>query len=677
MIDWIPGTPPSGRGLPGARLENSRVRARRWHRKLQNLDAEIPEVIAWDGEGYGDLNHRYVILANSLGHEISDVNGLSTMRCLDLLFRGAMCDPEAVNVVFGGTYDFNNWLRDINRETAVHVNRGQLVKLGKFLVRFNGTWFELERANRLVKFWDIWRFWGTRFDLALEECLPDFHGLAEIQRMKAERAEFNPDRMVEMSAYNRLELEATVLMMKQLYGDLIEARIRRPTYLTGAGALAGSLLNQYGVLDHNRALPTEVLDASLVAYYGGRIEPWQVGTYDGPVYTYDIRNAYCYALTALPTLRSGHWEYVADVDPRSVGWDGRLSVWEVEWCWDVRKDKLADETASYFPFPYRFDNGLVSYPNWGHGWYWWPEVATALDLGWQFKVHGGWVWYSDEDELPFGWVPGLYKHRMALKMAGRVGAAREIKFAMNALYGKLCQARGHPSWNPPAHHNLAWAGWVTSHCRAQLMEAVHERPWSVLYVMTDSVATTQPLDLTLGEELGTWEFNEYERAQVVQAGVATLWKGGEAETMKYRGFDEGSVNPLAIERAWKLNFLRNKSDALVTQVRRPVNLASALTSEDRFDLWNSWIVNDRELELYGGGGKRWRYWETNQYRLWREMGPLAAWSAVLPTDVPGAEIPMSARYQPKWTDTEDKFAEAIAGGLRDRDVADVRSASVA
>lgn len=671
ILEWSDGSPPESQE-PARRLVNEKLRKRRWEKRIREMDdSSIPSVIAWDGEGYGDLDHRFVILADSRGHEIRNPNGLSTLSCLELLWKGAACDPEAINVFYGGTYDFNNTLRDVDRATAEAVQAGKLVKLGPYLVRFNGAWLEIERAHRKYVYWDVWRFWGCPFGQALEECIPNHPGLAMIKEMKQQRSAFHADMLEEMSVYNRQELDALEKMTQGLFRDLIEARIRRPTYLTGAGALAGSLLNQYGVLDHNRILPDEVQSASLVGYFGGRIEPWKVGTHRGTVHGYDIRNAYCYALMVLPSLREGHWEW-HEGDPRDVGWEGRLSVWDCEWSWDVTKDHLADETASYFPFPYRHKSGSVTYPNWGRGWYWWPEVSTALDLGWKFRVRGGWVWHPETDALPFGWVPAMYKHRMALKAAHRIGAARVVKFAMNALYGKLCQARGHTSWDPPAHHNLAWAGWVTSHCRAQLMAAVHQKPWAVLYVMTDGIATTEPLDLDIGGELGQWEASEYDAAQVVQAGVATLWKDGTVNTEKYRGFDPGSVTPLSVEEAWKVNYLNNAAEPMVTQIRRPVNLSSALIGE-RFDLWNSWIVSDRALDLYGGGGKRWRYWDTNQYQLWLEMAPLAAWSP----NMPGAEVPVSYPYQPKWSDKRDRFSEVVAGGLRDRDIADVRSAEIA
>jgi hypothetical protein len=291
-------------------------------------------------------------------------------------------------------------------------------------------------------------------------------------------------------------------------------------------------------------------------------------------------------------------------------------------------------------------------------------VATARDLGFPFTVVGGWVWEPDSPDLPFSWVEPLYYQRLRLKEEGRVGAQRELKFALNSLYGKLCQARGATRSRPPAFHNLAWAGWTTSHCRATLLEMMCRVPYDVVYVMTDSVASTRPVDLPVGKDIGQWELTIYDRAQVIQAGVVTLWRGGVCETEKYRGFDVGTLTAAAVDERWRLNFESGRPEPLRVLTRRPVNLGSALINEEWFEKWNSWQEVWRELDVYGGSGKRWRPWDVREKEPWRYLCEISAWEPLPAGDaleIYGGELPLSWPYEPKWAAADSRELQVVPG----------------
>ena len=659
------------------------------------IDAEDVEVVAWDGEGVGHPDHRYVLLGNSDGMELRRLTGLHTEEVLDFVWRTS-AGRGALNVTYGASYDFNNWMRDLDFASAKRLHRGHPVTVGGLTVRYNGTWFELSKQGKhKVTIWDIWKFWGTRFDIALKEMFPDFHGLSVIEGMKERRGEFSLEMVEEMSSYNQLELEAMVMMTKQLFVDLAEAEIQRPSFLTGSGALAGSLLKQHGVAAHNSDVPREggVYDAVTRAFSAGRIECLKVGTYYGyrdeevrsdefesGFHVYDLRSAYPRAMLDLPSMAAGSWVWHTDV---SGEWDDRLSVWLCQWAWDREDVGSLPSRGRFFPFAVRDRFGGVKYPNWGRGWYWWPEVSVARELGFSFQVIGGWVWEPSEScagALPFEWVERLYYRRLALKESGRTGAQRELKFALNSLYGKLCQARGSISTRPPANHNLAWAGWVTSHCRATLLEMMCRDPYSLVYVMTDSVASTAELDLDVGLGLGQWEHAVYSKAQVVQAGVVTLWNmDGVCETEKYRGFDVGSLRASDVDARWRENASSGVASKLAVPTVRPVNLGTALTSETWFEQWCTWVESVRELDVYGGGIKRWRSWDLREKEPWNYLCALSAWEPL-----PAAEalsifdgvLPLSEPYIPKWADVLSRTLETVPGGVRERDTEDELEAAL-
>jgi hypothetical protein len=626
------------------------------------------EIIAWDGEGMGHEDHKYVLLANSQGLKLraSDdgatwgggpLGKLDTEAILDLVWRTGVANPGAIQVMYGATYDWNNWLWRADRPTAEWLHQGRPVKLGSYTAKFNGLWFEVSRNRRTVMVWDVWKFWAQGFAAALEDAFPDFHGLPTIRKFKDLRGGFTQEMMPEVERYNDLELEGLVLLVRRLFQDLADAKIRRPGYLTGAGAIAGSILGQLGVSEHNAQPPPHVMDALLRAFSAGRIEALKIGTHDGPFWVHDLRSAYPHAMATLPSFKDGEWEWREGPDV-AEDWDDRMSVWHLEW--DYSRGQSAPPTRRFYPFFFREAGGMVHYPIAGEGWYMWPEVVTAHALGWEFKVHGGWVHRAGSEELPMRKLPGLFRHRQWLKDNGFPGAQRVLKYGLAAVYGKTCQARGSTPDKPPRFQNFGWAAWTTSHCRASVLEVMSQDPEAVVFVMTDSVAATRRLDVKEGHDLGEWEVEQYDRAMVVQAGVGSLWKGGERTTDKYRGFDRGAIDPDKIVEQWKANARTGARTAIETWSPRPVTLGTALTSDEWFALWNTWQDTKRDLDLYGGDGKRTLQRDIHDIRPWLRLVDLEPFGYLPLKELRQLEMSQSAPYEPRWADAAvDVHTEAI------------------
>lgn len=635
---------------------------RRWKKHRRRNPLEPDEVIAWDGEGWGHPSHVYGLLANSLGLHLEGEGdprtwrSLRTRNILDVVWRTGVTHPDAYQVTYGGNYDWNHWLGDSNKDTATALHNGNPVNLAGFEVVYNGVWFEVRRAGYWVTVWDIWKFWGCGFAQAVEENLPDFHGLAKIREFKALRSGFDEliqtGRYQEIREYNDLELEAMVQLTLKMFADLEAARIRRPRALTGAGALAGSLIVQHQVTQHIEKPPDDVYEAVVRANFGGRIEAWRYGT--GELWVHDLKSAYPYNMRFLPSLTGGVWHHVTELDET---WEGRFSVWHVRWEYTY-DSRMKTPTDRAYPFPFRDKGGQVLFPAAGEGWYWWPEVITAKNLGFEFEVVEGYVFEPLNPILPWRWLDIRFEQRRRLTAAGLLGAARLIKYGMNAAWGKTSQARGYTAEKPPAHHSLAWAGWVTSFTRAQIFEAASQDWDSVVYMMTDSVASTQPLVLNEGSGLGEWEIEHYDKAMVLQAGVAFLWKG-DKRVDKFRGFDQGSIDPIGVERAWRANAKNKERAPLLVPSSRPVTLGSALVSDDWFEKWNTWQEHWRELDLYGGDGKRWAPTWFEQ-KPWKRMEPLRPWGFLTLED--GIQ---SAPFEPRWADIDSKSKARVDGVLLD------------
>lgn len=639
------------------------------------------DIVAWDGEGYDaeDGRHRYALLASSLGTEIRNPAGLRTLPILEHVWRVGRARPTALHVVYGAQYDFDWWVHDLTIDSARALKRGHPVAIGPYTVRHNGVWFELTRENHTVQIWDVWKFWQQPFVDALRGAFPDFDQLPLIEEFKELRGRFSWELMDRIAEYNRAELRGLVMMMHRLFDDLNVAGIPAPAYLTGAGALAGALLRKFHVTNHigdQHFGNPEVEEAVLRAFAAGRADPWQIGNYDGTCYQHDLRSAYPRAMIDLPSMAEGEWVWRTKL---SHEWEDRMSVWLVRWNYvggvNGTQKHPKPPTNRYYPFFYRTRTGSILFPPSGMGWQWWPEVATARELGWKFDILGGWVWQpADPDCYPFEWVPLIYQQRAALKTAGKEGAQRVLKYGINALYGKMAQARGYTRDRPPSLQNLAWAGWVTSATRARIMDAAHQSPDTVIYQMTDSVMSTVKLNVTEGTGLGEWEIEECSRALVAQAGVGSLWKNGK-EVPKYRGFDAGSITADAITQTWKDNHKLGWAHPLQTSVRRPVMLNTAIESDDWFADWGQWLDKSRDLHIYGGDGKR-------QGAIFQSMKP---WQQLCPLDPSPIAIdehgnalswreyadwcaehnadPLSSRYEPKYESSDPWSLPEVRGTL--------------
>lgn len=657
-------------------------------------NGELP-IIAWDGEGYGTDDHRYVLFGgyDGNGHaELRDPEGLPSMRTLDLIWRMARARPRAVHVIYGGSYDFNHWVRWADEATAKLMLAGHPTRMGPFVVRWTGLWFELwrsgERFRQPIRVWDVWRFWNTGFVAALRKMFPDDPDLALIESMKARRDSFSWDQIEEMSTYNQAELRALNRMVRQLYRDLETAGIPFPSFMTGAGALAGALMSKYGV-DRYRGDPNfgseEVYRAVLGGYAAGRVDCWQIGHYDGPIWVQDLRSAYVYAMMELPDMSEGEWIWR---DELSDEWEDRTSVWFIRWNYvggvDGAKHAKA-HSERYYPFFYR-EQDTILFPPAGAGWHWWPEVVTARDLGWQFDVMGGWVWRPAHPEIrPFGWIPEVYERRKYLRdVLGAEGASDMLKHGLAALYGKCCQAKGATREQPPKFHNLAWAGWTTAYCRAQITAAADQDPEAVVYQMTDSVCSTRPLALDEGPDMGQWEVTRFVRGVFAQAGVGSLWCDGckkhpeGGEHPKYRGFDSETIDAEGILRTWRQNAEDAHPNPYQTWVRRPLNLGRAI-AEGRFEDWTNWETIPRDLDVYGGGGKRTNHGVFWFMRPWEQLVPLEPTASrygegrsvrASQTNMEdealakGLRLPISEPYQPQWTKERSWDLPEVQGKLR-------------
>lgn len=160
---------------------------------------------------------------------------------------------------------------------------------------------------------------------------------------------------------------------------------------------------------------------------------------------------------------------------------------------------------------------LPVWPWAGETWVWGPELRAGIKLLQHSpkatgRILEAWVPTTTCSCRPFDWVGEWYLRRQEMVANGD---PREhwIKVIVNSLYGKMAQTVGKPQW-----HSWLWAGMITAHTRAQLLDAIAQDPEAVVMTATDAVYSIRGLDLPISASLGDWEGQALGSAFVVQSG---------------------------------------------------------------------------------------------------------------------------------------------------------------
>lgn len=518
------------------------------------------QFVAYDGEGVTvpgsgrqgsestvDLGeHLYVMLAvkdEDGGDYVADTDGLGTARIFDFLLASLDRNPDAIHVIYGGGYDFNMWLRDVPRKDMERIYRNKSWCWNGYRIMWRrGKQFYVCRVDenhksvgKGITIYDVVSFFQRPFVGACDEYLgAGFEDREMIVSNKALRSSFNLSDIPAMKVYNDAELRNLIHLMVELRDRLNKVTLR-PRWWYGPGALAAALLAREGVKDAMKVCPPEVAEAARFAFAGGRFEVIRFGHVERPAYEYDVNSAYPSALRNVPDLTRGTWGH--DIGD---GGSHNFALYHVS----VRAFR-ADVPGPVFR---RDPNGTVCYPQTVTNWVWSPEMRSLkayCEAGWgEYEVLETWVFRADDDApKPFAFIEGMYAKRRALKKAGD-GAHVGLKLALNSLFGKTCQqvgwSMGPKGLRTPPFHQLEWAGYATSHCRAEVLTAALGDLESVVAFETDAVFTMRELPkVDVGTNIGQFERVAFDDLTYVQSGL--YFANGGAVTSKTRGVDRGQL----------------------------------------------------------------------------------------------------------------------------------------
>lgn len=618
------------------------------------MDARI---IAWDGEGIklrGDNRPQHYVLFGCSAEPLTPLKiqtqdgDLIFVQLADYMLAVSDKYPGAKHIGYFFQYDQNMiikhlpWrLKHILRDKGVvkyrvgsNTYRIQ-IKFGKQI------WISCDRGDgRLlsrIRIDDMGPFFASSFVKAYERMFadhatdPDWH---IVVNGKLNRATTTYNDMGEIHTYWEIEI-AALERLATSFRDLMFKAGFPLTEWYGPGALAKKIrqMNKLGIHEwggKEANIPRGVHLACKMAYFGGHFEQYLAGRIAGPVYGLDIRSAYPFAFTHVPSMREGGWwqEVEFPSDDSAV-----LGVYHVRYTAAGSLTPSGDikrGIATAHPLPHRNKNGEVLYPPHCEGWYWRPEVQVLMDLyPDEHEILSGWEWRPVSEERPWRDVLlPMFAKRQELK-ALNDPSEMAFKLGPNSLYGKMAQRAG---WNketrtPPPSHTLCIAGYVTSYCRALVARVIHQIPRSALIaVETDGVYTTinpDRLDLPngIGPELGQWDTSDvFHEMLFVQNG---LYLGRMAPSaarpdgwgkIKTRGISAEHIQPDPIsdflaqcgpDGDWPQLTVAagERFTGLGAAISRSVNMQGAINPMKASMLHCRWTPDRRDI-IVGGRGKR-------------------------------------------------------------------------
>jgi hypothetical protein len=607
---------------------------------------ETAQFVVWDGEGYNLIkddptSHVYWLLCyvesrtGEKGCIEADIGKhLTTNEILKFITTISIKFPHAIHTAFVHSYDVEKWLCDLSEDERELVKRTassqrykapyreyticyrprkefclsypKRDKNGRVIYKTDKKTGRDKIVRRSVTIWDIFGFFQEAQTKAIEHWLGKDHSLLkQIAAMKSQRADFIVEQRDEIKDYCYAELHALIELVTKVH----EYAKRMGITLTrwdGAGAVAGALMKKNQIKTENDTLPKEVEDAARHGYFGGRIELLKFGHYEGTVHHYDINSAYPSHMRNLPSLKGGEWKhFTGDNMPESF--DSELVIFHVKWNDDV--SPYAYKTI--YPFPYRTKQNMVYYPAMGEGWYWKPEIDMAIHyFNDMIEVIECYAFSPANDKRPFSFINELFQLRREMVRNGD-GAEKMVKLGLNSLYGKCAQKIGAYDKNDmptaPAYHNLAYAGYITSATRSQLLMAALQKPESIIMFQTDGIASLEPLDVAISEtkELGKWEHDTFNKLTAVQSGVYWHDKPDKPDEIYgyIRGFDKidhktglPTLSEEMVLNGWKNNFSLLWKEK---KIQNEGNFGKLPAKMTRFLTWRG-VAHSKELKKIVG-----------------------------------------------------------------------------
>lgn len=548
--------------------------------------------IGVDGEGH---ERCYFLLAAASDDGFSDhvwnAEGLTTYQCFDFLLslKDKTSGPDGHGYTawgFSFKYDVNMMLQNVPTAALKHLHENSVVRWQQYRIEwFPGKKFYVAEYRRekndegklrqcgkpLRSFvvWDMYPWQSRSFVSFLRDYkLAPENEIARIAEMKELRPDFDPSDRERITEYCINECRYLARGADKIAALVSDAGIRVSGYHSPA-VVAKGLMRKNNVQDYmpaNGHLPG-FRKAFERAYFGGRAEVSQAGYVEGPLYQYDIRSAYPFAMTKVPCWRHGRWERVEDPATPLIP----TALVELQW---------SEVTGLWGPFPWRPRVGSIKYPNGGTGIFWGAEVIAAQHLcNADIKQQHRFIRHCDHE--PFGYLRDIYEERRTLKELHNQ-MEYVLKIGLNSSYGATAQRKKKTQRREPPWQDFGWAGFITGFTRSMIAALLDD---DVVMVATDCVLSKRPLAVPVGSALGEWEAAQWDAAFIIGPGVYFLKRGEDWVVSKHRGYPALHIGVKECMEEWETN---GRNGSLLFERKQFVGLGAALHRLGSVEVEGQW-----------------------------------------------------------------------------------------
>jgi hypothetical protein len=578
---------------------------------LWNTGRAVP-FIFWDGEGYNayavgsdgvcTIRHRYMLFGSSHSSPVVSVD-LSTAECLAAILAVKQETPQSIQTAFAFEYDVNMICKDLSKRRLAYLRRfGKCIYKGYKIKHIPHKMFVVSRDGISATIYDGFGYFGCAYVTALKK-----YGVGtsaqreEILAGKKQRGHFNYSDLAYVEKYWRLEVSLGPELMDKVRDACYRAGYNITSW-HGPGTLAAWYLKKMKASSwHGKNVPVDIQIARRYAYAGGRFQQFLGGYYIGDVYVADINSAYAYACSLLPRLDNGKWRREAPANVRTSADVAPFGLYRIRFGCKGKYD------GKPMPLFHRDKANRLSWPNKTEGWYWSPEAQCVVGTP-DAKVLEAWVFDSDSSRPFKEWIEGAYSRRLDLQRK-KDAVEKAYKWMLAAIYGAFARRVG---WDrikrrAPNSHQIEWAGFITSYCRAMIQQAAQNVSHRKLVSLdTDSVTSLEPFkDLPNGEGdgLGQWKVEHYTGILMWQSGIYWLRnEQGEWEDPKTRGIPKGKMNMEIAEDVMIRTFnCFDQMDSYFT-INKTTFVGYGRALRGQMDLWRTWQPVKSKV-LFGGQEK--------------------------------------------------------------------------
>lgn len=419
-------------------------------------------------------------------------------------------------------FDFESIIKYLDKGelTELYIN-GEL-EYEKVIINYiSKKFFSIKDTNNhYFYFYDLYNFLDTSLNKASEKFLND----KKIENIDATK--LNTDLNYWKNNYNNIlkyciyDANLTKRLADYFWNIIYKNLHYYPKRPFSKGKLSEEYFLANCYIPQIDYIPKKVLEYAYNSYYGGRFELLKRGYFE-KVYNYDIKSAYPFQVSNLIDFTKGKWKKTTKLNDDAHSGFYLCDINTFETIYSPVVKKL---------------NDLNIYPN-GH----FKQFLAKSEIEFikarfensAVKIVSGYEFYPQTLIYPFKKeIERLYQWK---EKEQDEDIKYVIKIILNALYGKFIQISGDNLTGKI--FNPLYASQITANTRLKLLDTAFQNSESIIAFSTDSIASTEKLNVPLNPLLGDFSKDFEGQGVFILSDIYTLWNEIETKN-RIRGFSD-------------------------------------------------------------------------------------------------------------------------------------------